>query len=756
MTIAEDPTAGRAAQFHRLVPPLIGELSIVRHQVYWYSGTVHDRPQDNIFENVGDIEEITWGRTDGNKGLFRRCKFNDSQSNDRMKYIYVWWKGMLVHVRIRQHTEYVSILTSINFSRGVEHGNSGIADAPAYAAEFESSRAEVRTLFEKLGSQDRDDAEKPPLERLLGPLDAAERDESLFVEFDRDFNMAGLREKVLPSSPVEANRSSAETIIDFRGLITSVPTSEGAEGKRKGTNVKRNKTGGEQPLFKPCFEDAAIPVRETGLFLSKEYQEVIEEEEELLAGGGRSPWFVKEIGKYWRAVRPDGEVEDREEIEFTATGLLDGRAIFITHLTLPVKDQDAGLPPSPLRFFLHCKWSDERQIGRVVDRLCTMATARAALERHAAQILRKRNDLRMLLGSIEKSMDGLIFQNHILNTIILKQRDEKETAQLQNDLNEQVRRMDDSGAIDYFTKFSNRKLVKDQSSRDVLRALSSGMNALERAIQKQLQLNPEEQENLWDADNYMEYKVDRAAYHFDKFSRLSEQIRVARVEGFQTYPELVKRRMEDAFVFVRNAKDYLREIAQQRTRMSSQIGNITQIVEAHESDEEQRKIAEIQDFAEFALLTFLLPYYFGYILKDTLPHLGLEINKYAIFFWLIIAFTIINLIKRGLEGKLGFLDHFYKSKDISGAPTRGRVLTAEYWIGPKRVPQLGAGHARRRYFPRISALAHRLGWISTSINVLSILAIVAAVIFVVLLSRAPKEAAKQARAPAASTAGAVG
>jgi hypothetical protein len=256
-----------------------------------------------------------------------------------------------------------------------------------------------------------------------------------------------------------------------------------------------------------------------------------------------------------------------------------------------------------------------------------------------------------------------------------------------------------------------------------LRTLSSGMSKLESAIQDKLQFKArsdeapvgeaeagggtlppsatsatEEEIDPWDADNYMEYKVDRATYHFDRFTRLSEQVRIARVEGFQTYPELVKRRMEDAFAFVRNAKDYLREIAEQRTRMSAQIGNITQIVEAHESDEEQRKIAEIQDFAEFALLTFLVPYYLGTILKYAFETLHWETAKYSVFAGLIIFFTAINLIKRGLEGKL----------------TRRK-----FWIGPKEKLSRPIGSVT-------SFMVSKILWFFSSINVLSLLAIVGA------------------------------
>lgn len=426
-------------------------------------------------------------------------------------------------------------------------------------------------------------------------------------------------------------------------------------------------------------------------------------------------------------------VKHSEAIEFSATGLLDGRALFITYMAAPPESGAAMsaaefAKPSRIRFFLHCRRSDERQIGRMVDRLCTMTTVRAALDRHAVQILAKRKDLRLLLGSIEKSMDGLIFQNRILNRIILKQEDDEPTeageeqdnsagnadsslaeetdeeaprslqgqlSKRQADTDEDVKK--EGVPIDYFTKGSNRTRLNDQSSRDVLRAISRGMNELEQEIRKKLKSKPRDPSSgkQWGTDDYMEYQVERATYYSEKFRRLSEQVRIARLEGFQTYPELIQRRMQDAFSYVQNVREYLREIAEQRTRMSNQIGNITQIVEAHESDEEQRKIAEIQDFAEFALLTFLLPYYLGSILKYAFEALHWETAKYEVFATLVFLFTGINLIKRWLDGKL----------------TRRK-----YWTGPKQELKLAPGSIA-------SFIMSKLGWIASSINVLSLVAI---------------------------------
>jgi len=494
-----------------------------------------------------------------------------------------------------------------------------------------------------------------------------------------------------------------ETIIDLRGLITSSP-------REPGSRVTAF-FGGSRKLFRPCFKERARPIREDGHLLAASDQKAIKQEADALSKSGRDAWYLGAIGRYWRAVQPDAGVKEKEDVEFSATGLLDGRALLITYMVAPAAAAAGGAKPSPVRFFLHCRRSDERQIGRLVDRLCTMATVRAALDRHADQVLRKRKDLRMLLGSIEKSMGGLIFQNQILNAIILRHSKEDGEAHEENatpgrtsfdDLEEALRRKQDKAggkgtSTDYVSLGANTTHVRDQSSRDVLRAISAGMSELEGDIQAKLQSWPTaESEPDHGTDDYMEYKVERATYYFDKFSRLAEQIRVARVEGFQTYPELVQRRMQDAFSYVENVREYLREIAEQRTRMSAQIGNVTQIVEAHESDEEQRKIAEIQDFAEFALLTFLLPYYFGYMLKEVQPYFSVFGLKFKAFFALIIVFTLINLAKRYLEGK----------------------LDTPFWFPPKK------GFWRRA----IAAF--------TSINVLSVLAIVAALALTIFSSPA--------------------
>lgn len=330
MDRTEGSAAEQGGQFHRLVPPLIGEMAVVRHQVYWFSGPTHDRLRDNVFERGPGTRKQIWPCDDMESGPFRVGKYNLIQRTDRMKYVYVWWRGMLAHVRVMQHTEYISILTSLNFSRDVAKGESGVPNAGAYADAFRADRDEVRSLFSLLGSPGRPDGETNiHLQRLLGPLQAGATDNSLFVAFDGDFKMAQLCAEVL-SPPSGQDRRGAEMIIDFRGLVTSASEAAGGGGESTDGGQRwfwRSRGGareGRQPLFKRCFADAAMPRRETGLFLSEVYQQVIEDEQKWLLGSSPSPWFLTEIGKYWRAVRPDQEVADREEIEFTATGLLDG------------------------------------------------------------------------------------------------------------------------------------------------------------------------------------------------------------------------------------------------------------------------------------------------------------------------------------------------------------------------------------------------------------------------------------------------
>jgi hypothetical protein len=740
---------GKTPRFHRLVPPLIGEMAVIRTQVYWYPGSGPDWSTDNKLPKLPMIEDSTfkgWSARKSGRNPFWPFDYSEAQPSDRMKYVYVWWRSMLAHVRIQRHTEYLAIITSLNFSRNMEKGAKGAAQRTTYFNNFNDERNAVQALFDRLArpapagqeeqaARDKEEAQ----DTLLGPLEWVDAND-LFAAFDSDFNMPGLHSLVLSGQHEEAKASAGgvnaatnetEMILDLRGLVTSSPKEQRREALAK--LFRRDKK-----LFQPCFDDRALPERADSHLLADFDQKAIEDEELALSKSGRDPWYLGEIGRYWRAVQPDvdSHVKHSEAIEFSATGLLDGRALFITYMAAPPASGEemsaADLAkPSRIRFFLHCRRSDERQIGRMVDRLCTMTTVRAALDRHAVQILAKRKDLRLLLGSIEKSMDGLIFQNRILNRIILKQEDDEPTeageaqensaenaggplaeetdeeaprslqgqlSKRQADTEEDVKK--EGVPIDYFTKGSNRTPLNDQSSRDVLRAISRGMNELEQEIRKKLKSKPRDPSSgkQWGTDDYMEYQVERAAYYSEKFRRLAEQVRIARLEGFQTYPELIQRRMQDAFSYVQNVREYLREIAEQRTRMSNQIGNITQIVEAHESDEEQRKIAEIQDFAEFALLTFLLPYYFGYILKETAAKFGGEAYKYEFFFWLIIGFTVLNLLKRMVERK------FFKWK---------------FWVGPKM--KIEGSWASGALF-----LGRKIGWILSSINVLSMLAIAGA------------------------------
>jgi len=176
----EQMSADGELRFHRLVPPLIGSLAVVRYQVFWYAHAKKDRAADAVLPRLADIRKETYEqwRAGGDRDInpFRDFPHADPQPNQRMQYLYVWWKGMLAHVRVQLHTEYFIVLTSINASRDVEGAIGENEVTRAYVDGFRARRLGVERAFDRLAVRSRrvSEADKQgALNELLGPPDDA-------------------------------------------------------------------------------------------------------------------------------------------------------------------------------------------------------------------------------------------------------------------------------------------------------------------------------------------------------------------------------------------------------------------------------------------------------------------------------------------------------------------------------------------------------------------------------------------------------
>lgn len=265
-----------------------------------------------------------------------------------------------------------------------------------------------------------------------------------------------------------------------------------------------------------------------------------------------SGWARDALRRLWPLIEPHEYLRDHE---FTVSGFLNGRALFATALGPKMSDEtrtnwDAcnQWQWTPVCNVIHAYTDDEWQLGRLVDRIMNLGTLRLAATVEIERLL-----------DVGTKVDELTDAIHDADQAI---QDEVEHRKSSN---------------------AGQLAGADQAMVNVRNALRDINTAV---------------------SNDIFYRLERAEYYIDQFTKGAGSLRVKRIEGFQKYDEIVARRMSTLFGYVRLLRTRMLDVDARMSALSRAYAALKTV----KTDEE---IEKIQEFGEIALIGVLIPYYLG-------------------------------------------------------------------------------------------------------------------------------------------------
>lgn len=455
----------------------------------------------------------------------------------------IWWCGLRVTIRLEMETEYISLTTIIDLSVTAP------ADIPKPRKNCGAANDLVAALNELKGAFDasNDTAESGPKPK---------------------WNTLRLRLQERVWKAIETDLIDHDEILtanlgyvfaDFRGLITAsdLPPND----------VTGNEAKTPTSPFRPLFRGDA-----PGGSIGKSACPVPLDE-----------WRREALNQLWPLIKSE---QPTEEFEFTASGYLGGRAVFVS--ALGPKPGGPAIGPEdwkPLNYYLHTCTCDEWQIGRLIDRIHNLATLRLAATVRIGALTEA--------GEIADRVLGLI---------------EEADRRLRVALRAASYSPPDKG-----TAADRYKAIMEPPEQAI-----GEVEAELAKIAAKFPLG-------------ITGRLERSQYYIDRFMTGADVFRVERIEGFQLYKEFISRRMTGIFGYIHLLHQRMNDVwsgmselnrkyaTLKMTAVTCDINNLTAAIK-HEDNE----IKKIQDFGEIALIGILVPYYLGglfyYSFENFLKH----------------------------------------------------------------------------------------------------------------------------------------
>jgi hypothetical protein len=459
----------------------------------------------------------------------------------------IWWCGLRVTIRLEMETEYISLTTIIDLS---------VAPPPDVPRPRENCVA-ADDLVTALNE----------LKEAFDASNAAAESEP-----KSDWNALRLRLQEHVWTGIESDLIDHDGILaanlgyvfaDFRGLITA------AESAGAGPNKPDRAAKKLRPLFQnPC------------------------------PGGsvGKSPchapldeWRRDALKRLWPLIKSE---QISEEFEFTASGYLGGRAVFVS--ALGPKPGGPAIGPedwTPLNYYLHTSTHDDWQLGRLIDRIHNLATLRLAAT--------------VRIGALTEAGE---IADRVLRLI-----------------------EDADKALRVALKATSYSSPSKGTAADRYKAIMEPPEAAIRIVEAELAKIAER------FPLGITGRLERSQYYIDRFMTGADVFRVKRIEGFQVYKEFISRRMTGIFGYIHLLHQRMNDVwagmselnrkyaTLKMTAVTCDINNLTAAIK-HEDNE----IKKIQDFGEIALIGILVPYYLGTLFFHAFEH---HLERYKLEYW---------------------------------------------------------------------------------------------------------------------------
>ena len=288
-------------------------------------------------------------------------------------------------------------------------------------------------------------------------------------------------------------------------------------------------------------------------------------------GGDESVKLAYTVLPFMTSEASEEADNEKDKKELTVTRFLDGRAIYASTLgAQPAKSLVEEFGKPPLTYFVLTTDINSWQVGRLVDRLHALGTVRLAALRDV-ELLKTAG--KQLYELEQGKMEGISRDFDTLAKSVEK---------------------DAEGA-----KGAERAKGADA----ILKNLSEAAENL-RAIREITKKSS------------LPYRVERSRYYSAQFKNLLRALRIAphgRIEGFETYDELIERRFGSAFNFIDMVGTRYNRIENMLSAMNQRLRTFETSRLMKNTAEQTGRIEEFQAAAEAGFLLALFPYYTTYL-----------------------------------------------------------------------------------------------------------------------------------------------
>jgi hypothetical protein len=584
---------------HRRTASIVGVPSVVRHVGFWAVGDkASPRPRafNAYLASLKAILEREAGRTihvdKRDKDLLEAQPETEVRSGT-IRIARFWWHGMRATIRAEFRTEYVMITSILDLS-------------VRPCAEYEvpdDRRNPQRRVKEKLDRLkalfDAGPPPKPQPERGCDPSAAKAAAEAAPVAPPKEyFEIARFLQydlwKLFEKQVLDAKRGGGTILgtnfghvfADFRGVVTGSSAVEEPPGEPDPTKRILVQT------WRPHFKLAPYPERTR----------------QLEHGSPPADWARDTLSRLWPLIEPHPYLH---EYEFTVSGFLAGRALFVTALgpKLP-SDIKCGWDWTPVCNFIHSYTDDVWQLGRLVDRIKNLGTLRLAATVEIERLIDAGGKVDALTDAIRKAdqaIQGEINRRTGPQAPPEAAKPAKAPAGLAG-------RQGKTAAAAASDDAAGAKSAPDNSS-GVLLPPDKAMAAVREQYRK---INADVSDDIL-------YRLERGEYYIEQFTKGTGALRVERIEGFQKYDEMVTRRMSGVFSYIRLMRNRMVDVDARMSALSRAyaslkavettkdiqdlVNTMNGLVSSMETQDEQ--IKKIQESGEIALIGFLIPYYVG-------------------------------------------------------------------------------------------------------------------------------------------------
>jgi hypothetical protein len=421
--------------------------------------------------------------------------------NDRVRVITFefLWAGTRSKIRVEIHTEYVTLTSSIDLS--IDLGVSSASKPSAGGDTLRKSIGKNFGLF-RAGTAREQDKPLPEFSDKQRIYDFFYRDIWEQHFFPTLLNVNNELFKIEDGIWVRGNLGGI--FADFRGLATSESYPEGASNLAsdfKESDIEQRKL--EYLPVQQAFAKKTGTVR--GKWERNSYPS--------------ADWARRRLDNVWSFLALSTDTASSQtsgRTEFTVSRLMKGRALYASALG-PQPELGFAGTVRPVIFYLHSVTQCERQIGRMIDRLCQLGTLRLAAIIALPEFKKVGPDLATISTNIDATRK--LIHNFVQNA---------------------------------------RSATPDQREDDERNILNE-LNKLQTAMFS-LSRGSEDEANRELGSASLEYRLIRSRYYRELFESQIPSLRICRLEGYQPYDEFVQRRLDGAFRFIDSIRTRAEEV----------------------------------------------------------------------------------------------------------------------------------------------------------------------------------------------------